>query len=66
MLGATTSAALIARERRDQATWGSDGDRRFDVALTNDRALVTTAARILLSRMESDPRSSRGDGSLRR
>ncbi len=54
MLGATASAALIARERRDQATSGADGDRRFDVALTNDRALITTAVRILLSRMESD------------
>ena len=49
-LGATTVAALIARELPDEHAC-RDGDRRFEVALTTDRTLVTRVARSLLNRM---------------
>lgn len=51
-LGANTAAALIAREHdADGKRSRVDGNRLFEVAITNDRALVTAAARNLLSRM---------------
>ena len=50
-LGATTCAALIAQELDDDGALRRDGDRRFQVALTNDRTLVTNAARHLLARL---------------
>ena len=51
-LGATTVAAVIAREHADNARYArQDGDRLFEVAITNDRALVTGVARNLLKRM---------------
>ena len=51
-LGANTAAALIAREVGDAVASGSrDGDRRFEVALTNDRALITSVAHSLLTRV---------------
>ncbi|MCV7177961.1 sensor domain-containing phosphodiesterase [Mycolicibacterium sphagni] len=51
-LGATTVTALIAREHADNADHGrQDGDRLFEVAITNDRTLVTGVARNLLNRM---------------
>jgi EAL domain-containing protein (putative c-di-GMP-specific phosphodiesterase class I) len=51
-LGATVCTALIAREHDDHDQPGRrDGDRRFELAITNDRSLVTTAAHYLLSRM---------------
>jgi EAL domain-containing protein (putative c-di-GMP-specific phosphodiesterase class I) len=51
-LGVNIAAALIAREHDDNDRHHRrDGDRRFEVAITNDRSLVTTAARHLLSRM---------------
>jgi DICT domain-containing protein len=49
-LGANVAAALLARERTDNGS-RPDRDRLFDVAITNDRSLVTIAARHLLSRM---------------
>lgn len=46
-LGANTAAALVSRE-----VGGNRGDDRvFDVAMTNDRNLVTKVARQLLTRM---------------
>ena len=51
-LGATTVAAVIAREHADNARYARlDEDRRFEVAITNDRTLVTGVARNLLNRM---------------
>jgi EAL domain-containing protein (putative c-di-GMP-specific phosphodiesterase class I) len=51
-VGAATVAALIAREHADNARYaGRDGDRLFEVAITNDRTLVTEVARNLLKRM---------------
>ena len=51
-LGATTVAAVIAREHADNARYvRRDGDRLFEVAITNDRTLVTGVARNLLKRM---------------
>jgi EAL domain-containing protein (putative c-di-GMP-specific phosphodiesterase class I) len=51
-LGATSSAALIAREHDDNDLHHRrDADRHFEVAITTDRSLVTTAARYLLGRM---------------
>jgi EAL domain-containing protein (putative c-di-GMP-specific phosphodiesterase class I) len=52
-LGANIAAALIAREVLDGAD--GDGERLFDVALTNDRTRVTTAAWTLLTRMVNAP-----------
>ena len=51
-LGANTAAALVAREVGDAVANGfRDGDRRFEVALTNDRALITSVAHSLLTRV---------------
>ena len=51
-LGATTVAAVIAREHADNADHARrDCNRLFDVAITNDRTLVTGVARNLLNRM---------------
>lgn len=50
-LGANVAAALVAREVADDDRPGRDANRCFDVLLTNDRALVTEAARMLLGRM---------------
>jgi EAL domain-containing protein (putative c-di-GMP-specific phosphodiesterase class I) len=51
-LGATTVAAVIAREHADNARYARrDGDRLFEVVITNDRTLVTGVARNLLNRM---------------
>ncbi|CAN5120363.1 hypothetical protein BH11ACT6_BH11ACT6_48470 [soil metagenome] len=51
-LGANTASALISRELDTDGQGGCpDGDRLFEVAITNDRALVTAAARSLLGRM---------------
>jgi EAL domain-containing protein (putative c-di-GMP-specific phosphodiesterase class I) len=49
-LGPHTAAALIARERTDIPA-ESDADRRFDLAITYDRTLVTVAARNMLERI---------------
>lgn len=48
ILGPDTATALIAREEHGRR---GDDDRIFAAALTNDRLLVTTAARCLLSRV---------------
>ena len=50
VLGPHHAAALVARELPAQATL-PDGDRRFDLAITYDRVLVTVVARSLLSRI---------------
>ena len=43
---------MIAREHADNAQYARrDGDRLFEVAITNDRTLVTGVARNLLNRM---------------
>lgn len=49
VLGPHTAAALIAREH--PAASGSGGDQLFDMVLTYDRALVTSAARALMYRI---------------
>jgi len=54
-LGANISAALVSREITDPGPARNCTDRRFDVALTNDRALVTKVARQLLTRMLTPP-----------
>lgn len=52
MLGPHAAGALVAREHDDHRVTGTpDGERRFDVAITHDRALVTRCARSLLERM---------------
>lgn len=48
ILGPDTATALIAREQHSRR---DDGERVFAAALTNDRLLVTRAARCLLSRV---------------
>lgn len=50
-LGANIAAALVSREVPGLDHNLTDADRTFDVALVNDRALVTEVARQLLSRM---------------
>jgi DICT domain-containing protein len=51
-LGPNTAAAMTARDLGDAANQNcADGDRRFDLAITNDRLLVTAAASNLLNRM---------------
>ncbi|WAC92545.1 EAL domain-containing protein [Mycobacterium sp. Aquia_213] len=52
VLGPDTAAALIARERTFP-TCGpdGDGDRRYEMSITFDRARVTAAARSLLDRL---------------
>jgi DICT domain-containing protein len=51
-LGVNTATALIAREQDDNDLHHRrDAERRFEVAITDDRTLVSTAARSLLSRM---------------
>lgn len=54
-LGATISAAVVASEVTDPGGSNDAADRRFDVALTNDRTLVTKIARQLLTRMLTPP-----------
>lgn len=49
-LGPHTAAAVLARERPDTDRT-STAERRFDVAITYDRTLVTLAARNLLHRI---------------
>lgn len=48
VLGAHTSAALIASDRGDT---GADRDREFEFVVTYDRNLVTAAAHAMLSRL---------------
>jgi DICT domain-containing protein len=48
-LGADTCRALVARELARHAR--HDGAQRFEFLITSDRALVTRAARSLLSRV---------------
>ena len=48
-LGADTCRALVARELPGPAE--RDSDRRFEFLITSDRALVTRAARSLLTRV---------------
>lgn len=51
-LGPNTAAALIARDHGNTLEHDRHaGDRLFDVAITNDRSLVTVVARNLLDRM---------------
>lgn len=50
-LGPHTAAALVARERTEQATAADDDDREFDFIVTHDRSVVTAVATALLSRM---------------
>ncbi|MFD0525261.1 EAL domain-containing protein [Paractinoplanes durhamensis] len=52
VVGPHRAAALVARELPDDAP---DRDRRFDFALTHDRALVLEAARALLPRLAPAP-----------
>lgn len=56
-LGPHTAAALIAREHPGNTADTADSDRRFDFVMTYDRALVTAAARNLLSRIGARPRT---------
>jgi hypothetical protein len=49
-LGADTCRALVAREVAGPAR--HDSDRRFEFLITSDRALVTRAARSLLTRVQ--------------
>lgn len=51
ILGPHTASALIARERDSPKAPVADEDRRFDVMMTHDRALVTACVRSLLDRM---------------
>lgn len=53
-LGANTSSALVSREVPSEGG-DADHDRVFDVAMTNDRNLVTKVARQLLTRMLTPP-----------
>ncbi len=48
-IGPDTCKALVARELVDPAS--GDGDRRFEFLVSSDRAVVTKAARSLLSRI---------------
>ncbi|MEV4350077.1 EAL domain-containing protein [Actinoplanes sp. NPDC049596] len=48
VVGPHRAAALVARDLGDTC---ADGQRRFDFALTHDRALVVEAARSLLTRL---------------
>lgn len=48
VLGAHTSAALMARDLGDT---GTDGDREFEFIVTYDRTLVTAAAHSLIGRL---------------
>jgi EAL domain-containing protein (putative c-di-GMP-specific phosphodiesterase class I) len=48
VLGAHTSAALIARDLGDS---GADDDRQFEFVVTYDRALVTAAAHSMIGRL---------------
>lgn len=51
-LGPNTATALVARDHGNAlAHHRHPGDRLFDVAITNDRSLVTMVARSLLDRM---------------
>jgi len=56
-LGPHTAAALIAREHPGNTPDTADRDRRFDFVMTYDRALVTAAARNLLSRIGPLPQT---------
>lgn len=52
MLGPHTAAALLAHEHDSSAAEVvPDQERRFDLVMTHDRALVTSCARSLLDRM---------------
>lgn len=53
VLGPHTAAALIAQEQfpPDSAPTPPDNDRRFEAAITFDRATVTRAARTLMTRL---------------
>jgi EAL domain-containing protein (putative c-di-GMP-specific phosphodiesterase class I) len=53
MLGPHTAGALVAREQGDdhRLTEAPDDERRFELAITHDRGLVTRCARSLLERM---------------
>jgi DICT domain-containing protein len=52
MLGPHTAAALSALEHDQSRAEGvPDHERRFDLVMTHDRALVTSCARSLLDRM---------------
>lgn len=52
VLGPDTAAALIARERTFPACGpDAEGDRRYEMSITFDRARVTAAARSLLDRL---------------
>jgi DICT domain-containing protein len=52
LVGPYFGAALVARDLGDG---GADGYRRFEYALTYDRALAIEAARSLLRRLEPGP-----------
>ena len=53
VLGPHTAAALVAQERypSESPRFVSDGDRRFEAAITFDRTMVTRAARMLMTRL---------------
>jgi EAL domain-containing protein (putative c-di-GMP-specific phosphodiesterase class I) len=60
VLGAHTSAALIARDLRDT---GADRDREFLFAVSHDRMIVTAAAQTMAGRMTLQPiRTRTGPG----
>jgi EAL domain-containing protein (putative c-di-GMP-specific phosphodiesterase class I) len=54
VLGAHSSAALMARDLGDE---GADGDRQFEFVVTYDRGLVTAAAHSLVGRLAPDQRA---------
>ncbi|MGA5464031.1 sensor domain-containing phosphodiesterase [Mycobacterium sp. NPDC050041] len=58
-LGANIAAALVSLEVTDPERASNGTERRFDVALTNDRTLVTKVARQLLTRMLTPPAPER-------
>ena len=54
VLGPDMAAGLLARERPG-AGLSPDGEKRFDMVMTFDRARVTTAARCMLDRFPDQP-----------
>ena len=54
VLGPDMAAGLLARERPG-AGLSPDGEKRFDMVMTFDRARVTTAARCMLDRFPDRP-----------
>lgn len=49
-IGGHTASAILAREV--ETTSGSDDKRMFDFAVTHDRSIISSAARLLIQRIE--------------